>query len=201
MGRLSDAKLLGGIGSILEIIPFLSIVGYVLVLISIKFVSDEVHDGTIFSDMVIAVVAGIVGVAAGAFMLVFSGILGVFTAGVSALFGVLTVLVIVWIALLVSSIFVRRAYNNIAAKLNIGTFRTAGTLYFLGALLTIVLVGFLILFVAYIVQIVAFFSIQEGQPAVQGATAPQPETKYCASCGTQMAAAAAYCPKCGAKQP
>jgi uncharacterized membrane protein len=201
MSRLSDAKVLGGIGSILEIIPFVSIIGYILVLISIKFISDEVHDGSIFSDMIIAVVAGIAGAAIGGFILVFSGIFSVFTAGISAIFGVLTFLAIVWIVLVVSSIFVRRAFNNIATKLNVGTFRTAGTLYFVGALLTIILVGFLILFVAYIVQIVAFFSIQEGQPAPQGAMPAQTPVKYCPACGAQVATNATFCPKCGAKLP
>jgi len=201
MGKLSDAKILGGIGSILEIIPFLSIVGYILVLISIKFISDEVHDGSIFSDMLIAVVAGIVGVAVGGFALVFGGILSVFSAGVSGFLGVLAFLAIVWIALVVSSIYVRKAYNNIATKLNIGTFRTAGTLYFVGALLTIILVGFVILFIAYVVQIVAFFSIQETQPVPGGVVGPQAGTKYCSSCGAQIPSTATFCPKCGAKVP
>ena len=188
-------------------IPFLSIVGYILVLISVKFISDEVHDGSIFNDMIIAVVAGIVGAAAGGFILFFSGIFSILTAGLSVLFGIIAVLVVVWIALIVSSIFVRRAYNDMATKLNVGTFRTAGTLYFVGALLTIILVGFLILFIAYIVQIVAFFSIQDNQ-AVLGATtmapastAPQATTKYCPGCGAQIQSAATFCPNCGAKQP
>lgn len=201
MGRLSDAKVLGGIGSVLELIPLLSIVGYVLVLISVKLVSDEVHDSSIFADMIIAVAAGIVGVAAGGFILIFSGIFAVFTAGLSAFLGVFAILAVVWIALIVSSIFVRRAYDKMATKLNVGTFRTAGTLYFVGALLTIVLVGFLILLVAYIVQIIAFFSIQEGQQASPAPMAPQAGTKFCPSCGAQMPSAATFCPQCGAKQP
>ena len=201
MGRLSDAKVLGSIGSILEIIPLLSIVGYIMVLISVKFISDEVKDGSIFNDMIIAVVAGIVGVAAGGFILIFTGILGIFTAGLSVLFGVLGVLAIIWVALIVSSVFVQRAYNDIATKLNVTTFRTAGTLYFIGAILTIVIVGFIILFIAYIVQIVAFFSIHEGAPSAMGATPSMADTKYCPNCGAQFPSSTVFCPKCGAKQP
>ena len=201
LGKLSEAKILGEIGSILEIIPLLSVVGYILVLISVKLISDEVRDGRIFNDMVIAVVAGIVGVAAGGFILVFSGIFGIFTAGLSVLFGAFGVLAVVWVALIVSSIFVRRAFNEIATKLNVGTFRTAGTLYFIGAILTIVLVGLVILFIAYIVQIVAFFSIHDGVPPAIGATASIAGTKYCPNCGAQVLSSTAYCPKCGAKQP
>jgi len=41
MAGLKDAKLLGGIGAILALIPYISIIGYILVLISLKFISDE----------------------------------------------------------------------------------------------------------------------------------------------------------------
>jgi uncharacterized membrane protein len=206
LGKLSDAKILGGIGSILEIIPFASIVGYILTLIAVKYVSDEVQDRTIFNDMIYAVVAGIVGVGVGAFILIFGFLSSVFTAGVGAIFGLLSFVVIAWAALLVSSIFVRRAFGKMADKLSIGTFRTAGTLYFVGAILTIVLVGVIILFVAYIFQIIAFFSIPESLHTAQappgpGMAPPQSGFKYCSSCGTQMASSAVFCPKCGAKQP
>jgi uncharacterized membrane protein len=201
LGKLGDAKLLGGIGSILQIIPFLGIVGYVLTLIAVKYVSDEVNDSSIFSDMLFAVIAGIVGVAIGATALFFGAFSSILTTGFSTILGGVTFLAIVWIALIVSSIFVRRAFGKMATKLNVGTFRTAGTLYFVGALLTIILVGFLILFIAYIVQIVAFFAIQESQPTFGAPAAAQSGMKYCASCGTQMSSSAVFCPKCGAKQP
>jgi len=201
MGRLSDAKLLGGIGSILQIIPFLSIVGYILTLIAVKYVSDEVKDSAIFTDMIFAVITGIVGAVLGAFMLFFGILSSVFTAGIGAILGVIAFLAIAWVALIISSIFVRRAFGSMATKLNISTFRTAGTLYFVGALLTIVLVGFLVLLVAFIMQIIAFFSIQDVQPAVQAPPGAVTGFKYCASCGAQMASTATFCPKCGAKQP
>jgi uncharacterized membrane protein len=43
-------------------------------------------------------------------------------------------------------------------------FQTTGLLYLIGAALTIILVGFLILLIAEILQIVAFFSIPEQLP-------------------------------------
>ena len=202
MGKLSDAKMLGGIGSILQIIPFLSIVGYILTLIAVKFVSDEVHDGLIFSNMLYAVIAGIIGVAVGASVFFFGALSSIYTGGVSAIGGVIGFLAIAWIALIVSSLFIRRAFDGMANRLGVGTFRTAGTLYFVGALLTIVLVGFLLLFVAYILQVVAFFSINDSgvatQPQVQSMA--QPGFKYCSNCGAQMSTSATFCPKCGAKQ-
>lgn len=207
MSKLSDAKMLGGVGSILQIIPFISIVGYVLVLVSVKYISDEVNDSSIFSDMLYAVITGIVGFIVGASVLFFGALSSMFTAGISAITGGFAFLAIVWIVLIVSAIFVRRAFDKMAAKLNVGTFRTAGMLYFVGALLTIILVGFLILFIAFIFQVVAFFSIPDNQsaPQAQMPTAGSPAApagfKYCPSCGSQMPVAAGFCPRCGAKQP
>jgi uncharacterized membrane protein len=203
LGKLSDSKMLGGIGSILQIIPFLSIVGYILTLIAVKYVSDEVHDSTIFNDMLLAVITGIVGVVLGAFVFFFGSLSSIYTAGVGAIAGGIAFLVIVWIALIVSSIFVRKAFDKMADKLGVGTFRTAGMLYFIGALLTIILVGFVLLFVAFILQVVAFFSIPESPPGMQPATQTmaQPGFKFCPSCGTQIPVASGFCPKCGAKQP
>jgi len=38
---------------------------------------------------------------------------------------------------------------------------------------------------------------QATQPAIAPSTGPQSGMKYCSNCGTQMPAAAVYCPKCG----
>lgn len=214
MGRLSDAKTIGGIGSILQIIPFVSIIGYIMTLIAVKYISDELHDSSIFTDMIYAVITGIIGVAVGFSIIVFGFLaaapFAVPTAGASfgfaAIFGIIAILAVVWIVLIVSAIFVRRAFEKIAARLNIGTFRTAGTLYLIGALLTIVFIGFVIIFIAFILQIVAFFAIQD---VTQGGPAPpmgapvsaSPGMKFCAACGTQMPSTSTFCPKCGARQP
>jgi uncharacterized membrane protein len=201
MGKLSDAKMLGGIGSILQIVPLVGVVGYILTLIAVKYVSDEVNDSSIFSDMLYAVITGIVGILVGGFVVFFGALSSIFTAGLGAIAGGIAFLAIVWIALVVSAVFVRRAFNKMAEKLNVSTFRTAGMLYFVGALLTIVLVGFLLLFVAFILQVVAFFSIPEDRSAAQAQMPAGAGFKYCPSCGSQMPLAAGFCPKCGAKQP
>ena len=208
MSKLGDAKILGGIGAILLLIPGINIVGYILILIAVKYVSDELGDKSIFDNMLYAVIAGIIGVAAAAFIIFTGVVFGVFTFAMSAIAGVIVGLAVAWIALVVSSIFIRRSYDTMATKLNVGMFRTAGMLYFVGAILTIVLVGFVILLIAAILQIVAFFSIPESPPGigpqpVGGAMAqsPAPGMKFCPSCGAQLAASATFCSKCGAKQP
>jgi len=204
MSKLGDAKTLGGIGSILLLIPGISIVGYILVLIAGKYVSDDLGDKSIFDNLLYAVIAGIIGVAAGAFIFFTGAIFGILTLGFGAILGLFGGLLIAWLFLIISSIFIRRSFDTMATRLNVGSFRTAGLLYFIGAILTIILIGFVILLVAYILQIVAFFSIPETAQPVQPQTSAAPMVqagmKFCASCGTQMASSVAFCPKCGAKQ-
>ena len=206
MSKMGTAKTLGGVGSILELIPFVSIVGYILTLVAVKYVSDELQDSSIFNNMLYAVITGIVGAVVG-FLVLLGGFRSpAFTSGMSGIAGAIGFLAVAWIALIISAIFIRRAFGTMAGRLDIRTFRTAGTLYLVGAALTIVLVGFIILFVAYIYQVISFFSIPETAQAPTPATPAAPAQplqgmKYCPSCGAQMPAASTFCPSCGAKQP
>ncbi len=164
----------------------LSIVGAILVLIAIKYVADAISDPSIFNNMLIAVLVGLIGVVVGVFV-IFAAVLRAvglnflrpslsgsppnFAPGdfVGLIVGVVAGLVVVWILLLVSAYFVRKSYSQMSTKLGVGMFATAGLLYLIGAALTIILVGFIVIFVAQILNIVAFFSIpdtpQMAQPA------------------------------------
>jgi uncharacterized membrane protein len=73
--------------------------------------------------------------------------------------------VILWVCILISTVFLKRSYDAIALKLKVDLFRTTGLLFLIGAATLIVLVGFVILFIAAILQIVAFFSIPEQVPS------------------------------------
>ncbi|MDA4116584.1 MAG: DUF996 domain-containing protein [Thaumarchaeota archaeon] len=213
MATLSQAKTLGGVGSILIFIPFVSLVGYILIIVAIKDISDDLQDKTIFRNVVIAAVTGIVGALAGASVFVFGAVTGVLTRGVSAFAGVAAGLLVVWVFLIISAVFLRRAYNSMAKELGVNMFSTAATLYLVGAALTIVLVGFLFLFIAEILQAVAYFSIPirpptQGMGASAGpAAAPPPSmppqggsAKFCTNCGTKISPTATFCYSCGAKQ-
>ena len=68
-------------------------------------------------------------------------------------------LVAMWIFFLVSAIFLRRSYNAIGTKLNVGMFETAGLLYLIRAATAIVGIGFLVVLFAEILTAVAFWSI------------------------------------------
>jgi uncharacterized membrane protein len=225
MASLSSAKTLGGVGGILVFIPFLSLVGWILILLATKEISDSVQDETIFDDALLAGITAVIGAVVFAFVFalaVFTGSArGPFAPGTFAFSGVfLGVLAVFWVLTIISAIFLKRSYEKIAQRLNVSAFATAGLLYLIGAALTIVLVGFLIILVALIFQIVAYFSIQDrpptpgwGQPAPQ-TFAPSPvtqqpaiptqqppiESKFCSKCGAKLPSIAVFCTSCGAKQ-
>ncbi|MEM1942664.1 MAG: DUF996 domain-containing protein [Candidatus Caldarchaeum sp.] len=184
MADISQARLLGGVGSVmlfLSIVPsigfVLSIVGFILVLLALKYISEAVQQGEIFRNALIATVVGIVGAVAGV-VAGGVGLLAVLGGGAGPSvpnFGLLltTILIslaVVWVFAVVSSFFLRKSLNLVGDTLGIKMFRTAGLLLFIGALLTIVLVGALVALVAYILLAVAFFQIQPGA----GAPSPPP---------------------------
>ncbi len=227
MASLSTAKVLGGVGGIFAIIPGISLVGWILILVAMKEISDVTQDRTIFDDALIAGITAVIGAVTFVVLLGSGGFGGLITLGaidfgLFGFLGALALLAIFSVFLIVSSVFLKRAYDKIAQRLNVGAFATAGLLYLIGALTVIVLVGFLILLIAMIFQIVAYFSIPDQsapalypgfQPPQQmpapmpqvvqpQATPPQliPEFKFCFKCGTRLPASAVYCTNCGTKQ-
>jgi uncharacterized membrane protein len=244
MASLSQAKTLGGVGSILvilSIIPYagfvIGIIGWILILLAIKNISDAMQDRAIFNNALISVILAIVGVAvagvvvAGAFFgfMGLRGTLGSLTPGtlppssIMSLIGeIILGLAVVWVVAIISAFFLRKSFNEIATKLNVGMFRTGVLLFFIGAILTIILVGFILIFVAEILFIVAFFGIPETLPTTMGPPPPSmspgapptmstgmgsgpaaadSNTKFCVKCGASLARDASFCPSCGASQP
>ncbi len=185
MSSLSRAKSLGEVGSIFVLLTampsigaVLGIVGFVLMLVAIKDISEAVGDRSIYSNMLLAVGLAIAGIVVGTLVVVGSVLrfVGLNSLNVGPDFNPSTVpagdwislagsiligLAVVWLLMLFSSIYVRRSYGAIASKLNVSMFGTAGLVYLIGAATTIVLVGFVLLFVAQILLVVAFFSINE----------------------------------------
>ena len=181
MGSLAQARILGGAGSVLillSIVPqagmVLGLVGFILVLLAVKYISDEMADRSIFNNMLIAVVLTIAGIVVGT-IFVFAGLFTFFGELIvnpsarafigprvfSFLATLFAALIIIWIFYIVSAIFLRKSYRTIASELNIGMFDTVALLYLIGAVLSIVLVGFIIIYVAEILQVAAFSSISE----------------------------------------
>jgi uncharacterized membrane protein len=186
---LSNAKTLGGIGSILVLLTaapsigwVLGIAGFVMILVAVKYISDDLNEKGIFNNMISAVVSAVAGILVASLVVattVFSAFAnGYFTSNFTPSASVTTAqwitfgtaiglgLFAAWIFFLVSAIFLRRSYNAIGTKLNANMFGTAGLLYLIGAATAIIGVGFLLLLVAEVLTAVAFFSLPERTPEV-----------------------------------
>ncbi|HYB04752.1 MAG TPA: DUF996 domain-containing protein [Nitrososphaerales archaeon] len=193
MTSLSDAKVLGGVGSILVLLSavptvgaLFGIAGFIMILVAINNISRVVSEKSIYSNMLIAVVLAIGAVVVGAVTVVgavfhvlslgsFVGSRFVLPSNIapSSWFGlavaVFAGVLVVWALLVSSAVFIRRSYNSIAGKLNVHMFETAGLLYLIGAATAIIVIGFPILLIAQILLAVAFFSIAEQSQVIPAA--------------------------------
>jgi uncharacterized membrane protein len=180
----------------------LGLIGLILLLIGTKGLADHYSDQGIFNNALYAIILIIVGivVAVGVVVAVafaaFSD-LGIdmndwaafdqnwakliqsftdfsdFNAIFTLIGGIIMGLVILFVFLIVAAFLYRRSLNTLAAKTGVGMFNTAGLILLIGAVLTIIVIGFILIWVAFILVAVAFFSIKT-TAAAQPATPPPP---------------------------
>ncbi|MGA2308062.1 MAG: DUF996 domain-containing protein [Candidatus Bathyarchaeia archaeon] len=88
---------------------------------------------------------------------------------------ILSVLVILWIFAIIAAFFARRSLKTLSAKASVGLFSTAALLLLIGAFLTILLIGFLLMWIATLLIAIAFFQIKP-QPEQPVATMAPPSS-------------------------
>ncbi len=176
----------------------LGLIGLILVMIALKGLSDHYTEGGIFNNalygVVIAIIGGVISVAvivmtavdflsavgidistAWSDPTVFSSInweelvtWDILWPHIAAIIGTLVAL---FVFVVVAAIFLRRSLTTLSEKTGVGLFGTTGLLMLIGAILTIIGVGFILLWVALIPLTVAFFSIKT-QPTQPPPTTP-----------------------------
>ncbi len=188
--NLETAKILGIIGAVINIIGlftggYASIVGFILILLAVYGVSSATNRPDIFKNYIIAFVMFIIGliVAIVGIIGTIMGSMGLVQGGppetvpetniVSILMSIIVWLIVLWIFLVIGTYFLRKSYKGIAEALNHGLFSTTGTLYFIGGILTIVIIGALILLIAIIVELVAWATMPTKKPST-GEQPPPP---------------------------
>ncbi len=188
-----QAITLGRVGILLPIAFFIPIIGQlavlaglVLVLISHYNFSKAFESPPIFNRALLGFIVSIFGQIIGAIIIGISVGLAAFSLAeggveptnyqdaISLIFGsgfAIFGLIVLLAGAIIGSFFLFQSLKELAEKSGIKLFRTAGLLYFIGAILAIILVGVLVMFVGWIIHIVAYFSIkpdpaEEAQQAV-----------------------------------
>lgn len=161
----------------------LGLVGLILLLIALKRLSGYYNEKGIFDNalygIVTAIIGGVVfvaGIAVAAVGLLSD--LGIAWSDWAAIQGIDWGAVVTWeiiephiaviigslVALfafvVVSAIFLRRSLTILSEKTKVNLFGTAGLLILIGAILTIIVIGLILIWVALIMLTVAFFSIK-----------------------------------------
>jgi uncharacterized membrane protein len=216
MSNLESNKILAGIGAILFglgsfsslsgygiIVP---IIGLVLLLMGVKGLAENYSEPGIYGNTLKVVIYSII-----ALVLIAAGIGGgalLLTTGVGFIFGIVLMIVgvvVAFIFYIMSAKHFKTASNLLAQKTGNGMFTTAGNLYYWGAWLSIILIGFILIFIAWLLMTVAFFSISStSQPAQSTGYTPPPAgaptgtTRYCSNCGAPNTDPnAQFCQHCG----
>ncbi len=223
MSSLESSKNLAGIGSLLLMLGFvpgagwiIGIIGVVLLLMGVKGLASYYRDDNIYSNAVSGLIYYVIAIIAAAVALgglTFGSMFGAFTTGnlIGMALGVLAfvvALIVAFVFFVLASARIRRSLTALGQKSGEHHFETAGSFFFIGAVTTIILVGFALLLVAWILVAIAFFSIKLPQqpyytppPIAQQQPSTTQATRYCPNCGAPVDQTATFCPNCGKQLP
>ena len=157
------------------IVMVLNVVGNYLIFNAVKQISYEVNDREIFHNVFVWFILHIAGIAIFLVVMYFLRLIlektsvrsltDIFTGLGMIEFGViftdLWLLVagsmVMWFVLVAAARFLKRGYEQIAARTGTEIFRAVGDWYYWGTRLAIVFVGFIFIVIALILQIIAFY--------------------------------------------
>jgi uncharacterized membrane protein len=119
------------------------------------------------------------------------------------------VLVVVWVFLIITMIFVRRSLKKLAKHSHNDTFATTGTMLIIGAAIPII--GLICIWLAIGGLAFAFFTTKEPNPTPSSTTEQLPSTQtilktnsitkcYCPYCGNPILPENIFCPHCGQQE-
>jgi len=185
---LESSKTLGGVGAILVVVGFLGFFGYayagilvligaILTLIALKGMSDHYKEAGIFNNALYGFITAIIGVVAFiaamvvVIIMAISGLDWTDPAAIQQYFmdlsnvwniigTVIIAFVVLFVFFIIAAIFARKSLSMLSAKSGEKIFETAGLVWLIGAILTIVLVGLILIWIAWILIVVGFFSIK-----------------------------------------
>jgi uncharacterized membrane protein len=167
----------------------LGLAGLVLLLLAFHELADHYRDRSIFKNVLYGIIIFIVGVAVTAAIIGIAAAGALTEIGLSMsnwsdptawqaidwnalnfdtlapfIAAMVGALVVLFIMTVVAAFFIRKSFRTVAQKSGVPMFATSGLMLFIGAILTIIFVGFILLWVAMILLTIAFFRLREEPP-------------------------------------
>jgi uncharacterized membrane protein len=216
----------GSILTILGLVPYvgwvLGIIGVILLLRGLKEFANYYQDKEIYQNAltgvkyyIVALIALAVAGAGFVVGFVINNFPTTLTFGIGNAIGIavgVAFLIVAFVFYVLAATHLRKTFNTLALKTGEHSFETAGTLLWVGAILTIIGIGALLIFIAWIFAVIGFFTMKgpQQQPYTSqpyGYTSPsaQPTTEspqaqsYCSNCGAPLKPQSSYCSTCGKK--
>lgn len=174
MKGLRTARTWGGIGAIFSLFYITYFVGFIMKLFAVKEIAEATEREKIFRDYVWAAVLNILAsfILSWALYRMWVKIPYMITnpeefMDFMSAFGMWTFLAA--IIMIVGVFFMKKSYDGITEETGVGLFRTAATMYLIGAVLSLIMVGYFFILLGAILEVMAFFGLPEEVPG-RGAT-------------------------------
>lgn len=210
----SAGALLSGITFALVGLGVTGLVGIILFLVAMYFLAHYYDEPGIFKNALygfLIIVIGVAVVLVVMFAFLFAAIFSSAAHSASSFspLGFLAVFLVVLAAgfalSIVSAVLYKRAFDKLGEKSGVDSFKTAGLLYLVGSVTSIVLIGGLIAWLAWIFAASGFYSLKPKtvEPSTGMYSVPQPpatglvEKKFCVYCGQEISLDSLYCRYCG----
>jgi len=183
---------IGFFGAFIPYAGILALVGLILLMIGLKGLASFYNEQGIFNNALYSIITGIVGAVVTVGAVAISAVAALASLGIDlaniedwatlgtdlgavftdfsdfsalwTLLGALIVgLLILFVTVIISVYFFRKSMNQLSTKSGVGLFGTAGLLMIVGAVLTIVVVGFILIWIGLLIATIAFFQMKQAQ--------------------------------------
>jgi uncharacterized membrane protein len=184
--------IIGALLMVLGIIPsvggIIMLLGLILVLVALKGYADTYKESSIFNNALYSIIFILIGAVVTIVILLYAAVGFAASLGINNLMDlaswqqidwqeavnfdtIQSFLVPVILALIVLVAFVifagfyfKKAMNTLSEKTKVNLFHTTGTVFFVGAILTIIAIGLFIIYVSFILLLISFY---ESKPLEQ----------------------------------
>ena len=169
------------IGFLPTIGGILMLIGLIFVIIALKGYGDFYKDNSIFNNTIYTIALEIIGVVVFLGVIIYGAFEFLSSLGIENIYelsswtqidwqnainisnilpfagAIVLGIVILFAFTVIASLFFKKAMNTLTEKTEIKLFHTTGTVFFIGAILTIIFIGFILIWVAFILLLISFY--------------------------------------------